>query len=186
MGKALILTGITGERIGLSTTFSARINIVGQGSNAGLSLRAINSIANYAELRQILERWFVVPQVPDAQVYINGTRVTSQALIKEGDLVSFGNSTFRASFTNVQAVGENSNPAQSEGIVPRIGEYLLRKGFVTRAQIDAAVQSQNDLRRKGRRVQLGDILHTMGAVSRAQLELALQDQRGDYYEQFRD
>lgn len=185
MGKALILTGITGERVGSSTTFSARINIVGNGSDAILNLREMQMAANYAELRQVLDRWFVAPQAPGAQVYVNGTRVGSQARIKEGDLVSFGNSTFRVSFTNAQELGASNN-SPGEGVVPRIGEYLLRKGFVTREQIDEALQSQNDLRRKGRRVQIGDILHTMGAISRAQLEIALQDQRGDYYEQFRD
>jgi hypothetical protein len=185
MSKALILTGITGERVGSSTTFSDRINIVGNGSNARLSLRETGMTANYAELRQVLDRWFVAPQVPNAHIYVNGTRVSNQARINEGDLVSFGNSTFRVSFTNAQEVGASSNPA-STGSVPRIGDYLLRKGFVTQQQINEAVQSQHDLRRQGHRVQLGDILYTMGAVSRSQLEIALQDQRGDYYEQFRD
>ncbi len=186
MPKSLVLTGLTGGRVGIRTVLSGRINIVGSNTGCDLILPEAMIVPRHAEIRYVLERWFIVPLDAHARIFINGEPVTSQGRILEGDLVTFGSVTFKASFTEIveQELGA-STKSDKQG-VPRLGEYLTQRGVVSANQVMQAVQRQEDLRRQGRRVQIGDLLCEMGYISRTQLEQALQDQRKDFFERFRD
>lgn len=186
MPKALALTGITGSRVGMREVLSGRTNIVGSGPNCDLVLKDRLVLPRHAEFLQALERWFVKPLDPGATVFINGQSVTNQGRVQDGDLVTFGSATFRVATTEIaeQAVGSGRGPSDSG--VPRLGEYLVRRGIVTQDQLEQAERRQGELQRQGRRISFGDLLYEMGFVSRRQLDQALQDQRSDFFERFRD
>ena len=185
MPKALILTGVTGTRVGMRETLTSRAS-TGSGSSCNIVLHDRDVQARHAEIRQVLDRWFVVPLMPSARIFVNGSPVTSQGRLIEGDLVTIGTATFKASFTEVaeRAVGATA-PGGTPGL-PRLGEYLVRRGVVSRSQIDQAIQRQEELRNKGRSLQLGDVLYELGLVSRLDLNRALQDQSGDFQGNFKD
>jgi hypothetical protein len=185
MTKALVLTGISGGHVGATTVIVGRSNVVGSGSGCDVLLQERMVLPRHAELRQILERWFVVPLDSTAQVYINGQPVSGQARLTEGSTLTLGIASFRVGQTEVaeQEVGETQ---PSSNGVPRLGEYLIRRGTLTRAQIQHAVQRQDELQQQGRRMQFGDVLYELGYANRNQLEQAAQEQRNDFYERFRD
>lgn len=186
MPKALALTGITGSRVGVREVLSGRATIIGSGPTCDLVLKDRLVLERHAEVMYALERWFVKPLDPTATVFINGQTVTNQGRVQEGDIVTFGGATFKVSITEVeeQAVGSKSAPSASG--VPRLGEYLVRRGAVTRDQLTEAEQRQQQFKRQGRRATFGEILYEMGYISRRQLEHALQEQRNDFFERFRD
>ena len=185
MAKALVLTGIGGGRAGATYMVTGRSGIVGSAPGADVQLQERMVLPRHAELRQILERWFVMPLDATAQVYINGQTVSGQARLTEGSTLTLGVASFRVGQTEIteQEVGE-AQPS-SNG-VPRLGEYLIRRNTVTRAQIQHAVLRQGELQQQGRRLQFGDILYELGYANRNQLEQAAQEQRNDFYERFRD
>lgn len=187
MPKLLVLTGITGSRVGLRTMLSGRSNTVGSNAGCDLVIPEQTTAPRHAEIQHILERWFIVPLNPNARVFVNGEPVTSQGRLLEGDLITFGNATFKVSFMEEieRAVGTTASASSNKG-VPQLGEYLVRRNAIDQGQLTQALQRQGELRQQGRRVQIGDILYQMGYVSRSQLEQALQDQRSDFFERFRD
>ncbi len=60
-----------------------------------------------------------------------------------------------------------------------IGGYLYEAGWITKEQLDAALDRQLDLSARGRTLRLGEVLVEMGAISRGQLEQALARQASD-------
>lgn len=190
MAKALVLTGINGARTGDRVTLSSRTNIVGSSSDSDLLIQDRTIMKRHAEVRQVLERWFVVPLEAGAAVFVNSAPVASQGRIVEGDLLTFGNTSFRVAFIDLvvpseeKAVGGTSNTTH-QGL-PRLGDYLVRRGVLTQNQVTQAVQRQNDLQRQGRRVQIGELMYQMGFVTRSQLDHALQEQHGDFLDRLRD
>ncbi len=186
MPKALSLTGITGARVGSNQLFSGRTHIVGSAPTCDFVLHDYTVFPRHAEIRQALDRWFVKPLTPGAAVYINDKAITEQGRIREGDIITLGSMTFRASLCEVveQKVGDVS--PSSDGSIPQIGEYLIRRGVLDQFQLSEAVQRQEILRRQGRKINLGDLLHEMGYVTSKQIEQALQDQRSDFFGRFRD
>lgn len=186
MAKAIVLTGITGSKVGQQQTFSERTTVIGSGPLSQFVLRDRLVHSRHAELRQSLDRWFVVPLDPQAAVFVNGKNVQSQARINEGDTLTVGTATFKVGITEVVEQVVGSEAAPSNNGVPRIGDYLVKRGFVSNMQVQHAIQRQNELRTQGRRVQFGDVLYELGYVSRSQLEVAAQEQRNDFYERFRD
>jgi Inner membrane component of T3SS, cytoplasmic domain len=186
MPKALVLTGVTGTKVGMRETLTGRSSTIGSAIGCQLVLHDRDVQARHAEIRQVLDRWFVVPLMPSARIFVNGSPVSSQGRLIEGDLVTIGTATFKASFTEVaeRAIG-SSAPGGTPGL-PRLGEYLIRRGVVSRSQIDQAIQRQEELRSRGRSLQLGDVLYELGFVSRLDLNRALQDQSGDFQGNFKD
>jgi hypothetical protein len=184
MPKALVLTGVTGTRVGAKETLVARTNSVGSAAGCNVVLHDRDVQARHAEIKQVLDRWFIVPLSPNARISVNGSPVTSQGRIVEGDLVTIGTATFKASFTEVSERAVGQEPANGAGI-PRLGDYLIRRGLVSRSQVDQAIQRQDELRRRGRNMQLGDVLYEMGFVSKLDLTRALEDQSGDFQNGFR-
>jgi pSer/pThr/pTyr-binding forkhead associated (FHA) protein len=107
MAKALILTGITGTQVGLQTALAKRSTVIGSSPSCDVVLHDRQVLPRHAEIRQVLDRWFVVPLVADARVFVNGNPVTSQGRLLEGDLVTMGSATFKASLseTSERALG---------------------------------------------------------------------------------
>ncbi|MCG8353540.1 MAG: FHA domain-containing protein [Chloroflexales bacterium] len=187
MPKLLVLTGITGSRVGTRTVLSGRSNTVGSNAGCDLVIPEQATAARHAEIRHVLERWFIVPLDPNARVFVNGEPVTSQGRLLEEDLITFGNATFKVSFTEeIEKKARTTASTSSSKGVPQLGEYLIRHNAIGQSQLTQALQHQGELRQQGRRVQIGDILYEMGYISRLQLEQALQDQRNDFFERFRD
>jgi len=112
--------------------------------------------------------------------------VSGQARLTEGSTLTLGVASFRMGQTEVADEQEVGEAQPSSNGVPRLGEYLIRRGTLTRAQIQHAVQRQGELQQQGRRLQLGDVLCELGYANRSQLEQAAQEQRNDFYERFRD
>jgi predicted component of type VI protein secretion system len=187
MAKALVLTGINGSKVGQAQLISGRTTVIGSGPVCQFILRDRMVQPRHAEIRQLLDRWFVVPLDPQAQVFVNGAVVKGQGRVNEGDTLTIGTATFKVGVTDVseQAVGAVESTPSRNGVA-RLGDYLIKRGFVSRAQVQQAAQRQDELRVQGRRVQFGDVLYELGYISRAQLEVAVQEQRNDFYERFRD
>jgi signal transduction histidine kinase len=77
-------------------------------------------------------------------------------------------------------------PLTPEVLVPRLGEYLVEKGLVTRQDLDRALAYQNQLRQRGEYRLIGQVLIDLGIIDDAtrdsvtteviiQLKAALQD-----------
>ena len=71
------------------------------------------------------------------------------------------------------AVGQ---PQAAEIPLPRFGEYLLRRGYVTREQLSAALTRQREAAGQGVSQIIGQTLFDMGVVSREQLDKASVEQ----------
>lgn len=102
MAKALLLTGISGSRVGQQTAVIGRSYVIGSGSACDLVLHDRQVVPRHAEIRMSLDRWFIVPLDPSAMIAVNGTRVTSQNRLVEGDLLTIGTVTFKAAIGEVQ------------------------------------------------------------------------------------
>jgi tetratricopeptide (TPR) repeat protein len=68
----------------------------------------------------------------------------------------------------------------TEGATMYLGEYLVRRGLVTRAQLHQGLAQQNELKRKGRAVLLGDVLVRCGYLAREQLNHAIVEWQQHY------
>lgn len=79
-----------------------------------------------------------------------------------------------------------STGGQREGVVPYLGEFLLRQGYITRQQLDAALRRHSELAQRGSPKLVGQILVELGFITPAQLEAGLQQQRGEYNIRFND
>lgn len=65
-------------------------------------------LPRHAEIRVALERWFILPLDPKATIFVNGESVKGQQRIDEGDLVTIGSATFKATLGETEkAVGDN-------------------------------------------------------------------------------
>ncbi len=184
MPKALILTGISGSRVGEQLALVTRSKTIGSSASCDIVLQDRMVAPRHAEIRQVLERWFIVPLDPTSRVFVNGDIVASQGRILEGDLVTIGTATFKAAFNDAVEREVGGDHAQSG--IPQIGDYLVRRGYISRSELVEAIKRQQEMNRRGRRVQLGDILYEMGSISRLQLDQALQEQRSDFMDRFRD
>jgi signal transduction histidine kinase len=66
-------------------------------------------------------------------------------------------------------------PVSVEQLVPRLGEYLLRNGYITEAQLRAALAQQAAASGRASR-RIGQTLIEMGAITRATLDKAIAQQ----------
>ncbi|MDO8835428.1 MAG: ATP-binding protein [Vicinamibacterales bacterium] len=72
---------------------------------------------------------------------------------------------------------EPGTPFVGDAMLSRFGEFLMKKGYITQAQLDSALARQGELSaRKGRRETLGQVLLEMAVMTREQLELASVEQ----------
>src|SRR5262245_22209526 len=131
MTKALVLRAITGADAGRRHTLSARVNTIGSAATNELVLHDRALGPRHAEIKQVLERWFVVPLAAGGQgIALNGLSVTGQSRLNAGDALTLGSVTYSVSFEDGEerAVGAQ-RPTNSNG-VPRLGESFMRAGLL--------------------------------------------------------
>ena len=85
-----------------------------------------------------------------------------------------------------QAQNSNGHGNQTSTPVPHLGEYLIKQGLITPAQLQAALDEQAKERVRGKARMLGEILVAHGFLTREELEQAIEAQRADFFERFID
>lgn len=187
MSRVLVLTAVTGSNPGKRYTLTGQTNTIGSGpgNDAVIFDRQLQS--RHAEVRQMLDRWFISPSDSLARLSVNGLPVTNQSRLNTGDNVTIGSVTYRVDFEELQE-REVGAPvmAPSNGAIPRLGDYFVRRGIMTHDQIRRVAQRQNELQYNGRRTAFGQIAYELGFITRLQLDRALSDQASDFNERFRD
>jgi signal transduction histidine kinase len=71
---------------------------------------------------------------------------------------------------------EPGMPFVGDAMLSRFGEFLMKKGYITAAQLEAGLGRQRDMVGRGVRETLGQVLLEMGVLTREQLELASVEQ----------
>ena len=71
---------------------------------------------------------------------------------------------------------EPGTPFVGDAMLSRFGEFLMKKGYISQAQLDSGLARQGELSRQGRRETLGQVLLEMSVMTREQLELASVEQ----------
>ncbi|HNP72012.1 MAG TPA: FHA domain-containing protein [Kouleothrix sp.] len=184
MAKALVLRAITGTQAGKRHVVTARVSSIGTAASNDLVLHDRLLNPRHIELRQVLERWFVVPLASNSQgLALNGMPISGQSRLNPGDALTLGSVTYMVDLEDVieQEVGQA--PAGNNG-VPRLGEYFIRRGILSREQVIAVAERQSRLQRDGSRLQFGQVAYDMGFITRSQLDMALADQRSDFNDRF--
>jgi len=74
---------------------------------------------------------------------------------------------------------EPGRPFVGDAMLSRFGEFLMKKGYITVAQLEDALQRQKELSATGIRETLGQVLLEMQVLTRQQLELASVEQVQD-------
>jgi signal transduction histidine kinase len=69
-----------------------------------------------------------------------------------------------------------TTPLTPEDLVPRLGEYLIRKGLVTQDDLQKALAFQNHKQQKGERILLGQALTDLNLLTRQQIDHAVTEQ----------
>lgn len=85
----------------------------------------------------------------------------------------------------VAAQIETMPPVPDSGVTGQLGDYLLRRNLVTRAQLHQGLAQQAELKRQGRPMLLGDVLVHCGYIGREQLNRALVEWQQQYDNWFR-
>ncbi|KPV51547.1 hypothetical protein SE17_20575 [Kouleothrix aurantiaca] len=184
MAKALVLRAITGTHAGKRHTLTGRVSTVGSAASNDVVLhdRLVNP--RHIEIRQVLERWFVVPMGQGSQgLALNGLPINGQSRLNPGDTLTLGSITYGIDFEEVQEQALGA-PAANGVSVPRLGEYFIRRGILSREQVLAVAERQSRLQRDGSRLQFGQVAYEMGVITRSQLDMALSDQRSDFNDRF--
>jgi pSer/pThr/pTyr-binding forkhead associated (FHA) protein len=105
MAKSLVLTGISGSRVGVQTIVSGKQSLFGSGSGCDVVLHDRQVLPKHAEISVMLDRWFITPLDIHALVFVNGVPVRGKQRIDEGDLVTVGTVTFKAGIQEVNEIG---------------------------------------------------------------------------------
>lgn len=141
----------------------------------------------HAEIKQVLERWFIVPAPHATQgLALNGMPIRGQSRLNAGDALSIGSITYIVELEEVveQEVGTGHSSGTSG--VPKLGEYFIRRGLLSPGQVQRVVERQSDLAHNGSRLPFGQVAFDLGYITRSQLDTALADQRQDFNERFWD
>ena len=186
MAKALVLTAITGTQAGKRHSLTARITTIGSATSNDIVLSDRLIEPRHVEIRQVLERWFVVPLTSGSiGVALNGLDVKSQSRLNLGDALTLGTVTYTVGFEEI-VEREVGIPKASSSGVPRLGEYFTRRGIMNADQLERTAQRQAELLQSGSRVPFGRVAYDMGFINRSQLDTALAEQRGDFNDRFLD
>jgi pSer/pThr/pTyr-binding forkhead associated (FHA) protein len=187
MAKALVLRAVTGSRAGERHTLAARVNTVGTapGNDMIVHDRLLN--ARHAEIKQVLERWFLVPLAAGGQgITLNGMPISGQSRLNPGDKLTLGSVTYVVELEEIVEQEVGSPRASSASGVPKLGEYFIRRGMLSTEQVKRIIDRQTNLQHDGSRLPFGQVAHDMGFITRSQLDTALADQRSDFNERFWD
>ncbi len=185
MAKALILRAITGTQAGQRHMLTNRSSTIGTASTNDVVLHDRLLTPRHIEIRQVLERWFVVPLAAGSQgIALNGMPIGGQSRLNPGDTLTLGSVTYAVDFEEVAERVVGTPAASGSHGVPRLGEYFLRRGLLTGEQVAKVAERQAQLQRDGSRLQFGQIAYDMGFINRSQLDAALADQRSDFNDRF--
>jgi hypothetical protein len=185
MAKALVLRAITGTQAGLRHTLINRSSTIGTASTNDVVLHDRLLTPRHVEIRQVLERWFVVPLAAGGQgIALNSMPISSQSRLNPGDTLTLGSVTYAVDFEEVAERVVGTPAADGSHGVPRLGDYFLRRGLLTGEQVARVAERQAQLQRDGSRLQFGQIAYEMGFISRSQLDAALAEQRSDFNDRF--
>ncbi len=185
MPMVLTLTAISGSQISKKLAISGRVTTIGSATNSNVVLMDRQIELRHAEIHQLLDRFFLVPLTARSTgISLNGMPVQGRSRLNPGDIVTLGGTSYRVSVAEEieQAVGSTS----SNHNVPRLGEYFIRRGLMSREQVDRTGQRQAELQRNGSRIAFGQVAYDLGYINRSQLDAALADQRNDFNDRFRD
>jgi len=69
-----------------------------------------------------------------------------------------------------------TSPLTPEVLVPRLGEYLVQRGFITEADLQKALAYQNEKKRAGEPCLLGQALVDLNLLTRQQIDHAVTEQ----------
>jgi len=69
-----------------------------------------------------------------------------------------------------------ARPFVGDAMLSRFGEFLMKKGYITQAQLDDALRRQKQMSAAGKRETLGQVLLDLKVMTREQLELASVEQ----------
>lgn len=185
MVKALVLTAITGAQIGRRYAVSERVSTIGSGPQCDVTLNDRYLSRRHAEIRQIFDRWFIVPLAPGG-ISLNGVPVRGQSRLNPGDQLTLGSTTYLVSYEELEERALGAPTEAQAASVPRLGEYFVRRGILTPDQVAQIVKRQRDVQASGVKLPFGQIAYEMGFVSRAQLEQALNEQRAEFQAGFHD
>jgi predicted component of type VI protein secretion system len=186
MAKALVLTAITGAQAGKRIMLSARTSTIGSAPDGDVVLHDRLVGARHVEIRQVLERWFVVPLSNSSQgLALNGMDVKGQSRLNLGDAITLGSTTYTIGFEEI-VEREVGTPEPYKSGVPRLGEYFVRRGLMSSEQVTRAAERQAALQRSGTRLPFGQVAYEMGFINRSQLDAALAEQRSDFNDRFWD
>jgi pSer/pThr/pTyr-binding forkhead associated (FHA) protein len=187
MAKALTLTAITGAQLGRRHTLTNRVCSVGSASSNDLVLHDRQIDTRHAEVRQMLDRWFIVPLSPIGGISVNGMIVKAQARLNPGDKLTLGAITYEVGYEEV-AEREVGAPQQQTraGAVPRLGDYFVQRGIMTQDGVNKTLRRQAEMQRTGVTGHFGQVAYELGLITRSELERALADQRSDFNEAWSD
>lgn len=187
MAKALVLTAVTGVQLGRKYSLGNRVNTVGSATSSDLVLHDRQIDVRHAEIRQMLDRWFIVPVSPSGGISVNGMIVRSQARLNPGDKLTLGAVTYEVSYEEMaeREVGHDQQPARAS-VVPRLGDYFVRRGLMTQEQVSATLKRQGEMQRTGVTGHFGQVAYELGFINRTQLDRALAEQRADFNDAWRD
>jgi hypothetical protein len=185
MAKALVLRAITGTQAGARYPLANRSSTIGTASTNDVVLHDRLLSPRHVEIRQVLERWFVVPLAAGGQgIALNGLPISGQSRLNPGDTLSLGSVTYAIDVEDIVERAVGTPQATNSHGVPRLGDYFLRRGLLTGDQVAKVVERQSQLQRDGSRLQFGQVAYEMGYISRSQLDAALADQRSDFNDRF--
>jgi len=71
---------------------------------------------------------------------------------------------------------ETDTPFVGDAMLSRFGEFLMKKGYITAPQLEAALDRQREMAGRGVKETLGQVLLEMRVMTREQLELASVEQ----------
>lgn len=185
MAMVLELTPITGVQVNRKMTLSGRVVTIGSAPGNDVVLNERQITPRHLEIHQMLDRFFVVPLTANGQgVALNGVPVDARSRLKPGDILTLGANSYRVAISEQleQAVGAPRGAQQ----VPRLGDYLVRRGLMNGDQVAHTVRRQSELQRTGQHIAFGQLAYDLGYVNRSQLENVLNEQRNDFNERFKD
>lgn len=185
MAKALILRAVTGSDAGQRHTLTNRSSTIGTAATNDVVLHDRLLTPRHVEIRQALERWFVVPLATGGQgMALNGMPINGQSRLNPGDRLTLGSVTYSVELEEIAERAVGVPQATNSHGVPRLGEYFLRRGLLTGEQVARVATRQSQLQRDGSRLQFGQVAYDMGLINRSQLDAALADQRSDFNDRF--
>jgi hypothetical protein len=189
MAKVLVLTVVTGPQIGQKFSLAGRINSIGSSSSCDLVLHDRSIEPRHAELRSMLESWFVAPLTTSGVgLSVNGIAVRNQSRVRPGDKLSIGTTTYAVTVEELveNEVGSSLLSASSDSRLPRLGEYLVQRGLLTKDQVRRAADRQSSLQRIGVIKPFGEVAYELGYLNRSQLDQVVGDQRNDFNDRWSD